>query len=69
LSARSVGPAREPEPESDGSDTEGIEHAGAAGDEFLRGEEPERGAEAAGRVEDESAVAAGPARKSGIVVL
>ena len=68
MSARSFGPAREPEPEPDGSDTEGIEKAGAAGDEVSRGEEPERGAEGAGGVEDESAVAAGPAGESGMVV-
>ena len=68
MSARSFGPAREPEHDPDGSDTQSIELAGAAGDELSRGEEPERGAEGSGGVENESAVAAGPAGESRRVV-
>jgi len=68
LSAGLVGPAREPEPEPNGSDTEGTEKAGAAGGKLSLGEGPERGAKAARGVEDESAVAADPEGESGMVV-
>lgn len=66
FSAGSGGPAREPEP--DGGDAEGIEQAGAVGDELACDEEPQRGAESAGGVEDKSGVSAGAAGESGMVV-
>jgi len=66
FSAGSGGPAREPKP--DGGDADGIEQAGAVGDEVACDEESERGAESAGGVDDKLGVSAGAAGESGMVV-